>query len=162
LFSGSIADNISLRNPDLSKKAMEEAAKAIGAHEFIEKLPGAYDFDVKERGNMLSVGQRQLIAFVRAYLYNPKILILDEATSSVDTESEWLIQTALEKLTQGRTSIIIAHRLATVQFADRILVMDKGEIVEQGSHAELMQKENGAYRRLFELQFKKEESLIRV
>lgn len=162
LFSGSIADNISLRNPDLSKKAMEEAAKAIGAHEFIEKLPGAYDFDVKERGNMLSVGQRQLIAFVRAYLYNPKILILDEATSSVDTDSEWLIQTALEKLTQGRTSIIIAHRLATVQFADRILVMDKGEIVEQGSHAELMQKENGAYRRLFELQFKKEESLIRV
>lgn len=160
LFSGSIADNISLLNPDLSKEAMEEAAKAIGAHEFIEKLPGAYDFDVKERGNMLSVGQRQLIAFVRAYLYNPKILILDEATSSVDTESEWLIQSALEKLTQGRTSIIIAHRLATVQFADRILVMDKGEIVEQGSHAALMQKENGAYRRLFELQFKKTETLL--
>ncbi len=160
LFSGSIADNISLLNPDLSRAEMEQAAKAIGAHEFIEKLPGAYDFDVKERGNMLSVGQRQLIAFVRAYLYNPKILILDEATSSVDTESEWLIQSALEKLTHGRTSIIIAHRLATVQFADRILVMDKGEIVEQGSHAALMQKENGAYRRLFELQFKKTETLL--
>jgi ATP-binding cassette subfamily B protein len=160
LFSGSIADNISLLNPDLSRAEMEQAAKAIGAHEFIEKLPGAYDFDVKERGNMLSVGQRQLIAFVRAYLYNPKILILDEATSSVDTESEWLIQSALEKLTHGRTSIIIAHRLATVQFADRILVMDKGEIVEQGSHTALMQKENGAYRRLFELQFKKTETLL--
>ncbi|MBX7181708.1 MAG: ABC transporter ATP-binding protein/permease [Bacteroidia bacterium] len=159
LFSGSIADNISLLNQDISMHDMEQAAKAIGAHDFIEKLPGSYLFDVKERGNMLSVGQRQLIAFVRAYVYNPKILILDEATSSVDTESEWLIQSALEKLTQGRTSIIIAHRLATVQFADRILVMDKGEIVEQGSHAELMQKENGAYRRLFELQFKKEESL---
>ena len=156
LFSGSIADNISLLNPDISLERMQEAAKAIGADTFIEKLPDGYNFDVKERGNMLSVGQRQLIAFVRAYLCNPKILILDEATSSVDTESEWLIQQALETLTKGRTSIIIAHRLTTVQFADRILVLDKGEVLEQGSHAQLMQKENGQYRKLFELQFKKE------
>ena len=153
LFSGSIADNITLKNNSISREEIEEAAKAIGAHGFIQELPGAYDFDVKERGNMLSVGQRQLIAFVRAYLYNPKILILDEATSSVDTESEWLIQTALEKLTQGRTSIIIAHRLATVQFADRIIVLEKGEIAEQGTHTELMHKDKGLYRKLFELQF---------
>lgn len=153
LFSGSIADNITLKNNSISREEIEEAAKAIGAHGFIQELPGAYDFDVKERGNMLSVGQRQLIAFVRAYLYNPKILILDEATSSVDTESEWLIQTALEKLTQGRTSIIIANRLATVQFADRIIVLEKGEIAEQGTHTELMHKDKGLYRKLFELQF---------
>jgi ATP-binding cassette subfamily B protein len=156
LFSGTIADNISLLNPEISLEQMQEASIEIGAHSFIEKLPGGYMFDVKERGNMLSVGQRQLIAFVRAYIYNPKILILDEATSSVDTESEWLIQAALEKLTKGRTSIIIAHRLATVQFADRIVVLENGQVLEQGSHSELLSKVEGHYRKLFELQFKRE------
>lgn len=154
LFSDSILNNISLRNPKITEAQIIEASKIVGAHEFIMKLPGNYNFNVLERGGMLSSGQRQLIAFIRAYVYNPSILILDEATSSVDTETERLIQNAINILTKGRTSIVIAHRLATIQKADRIIVMDQGEIVEQGGHYELL-KLNGAYKKLFELQFKK-------
>jgi ATP-binding cassette subfamily B protein len=153
LFLDTIKNNISLNNPDITDEDIEAAAKAVGAAGFIEKLPGKYDYDVKERGGMLSVGQRQLISFIRAYVYNPKVLILDEATSSVDTESELVIQEAIDKLTQNRTSIVIAHRLSTVQKADKIIVMDKGRIVEQGSHDELLGMD-GAYKKLFDLQFK--------
>lgn len=156
LFSDTIANNISLNNPEISREKMIEAAKMVGAHDFISNLPGGYDYNVMERGGMLSVGQRQLISFIRAYVYNPKILVLDEATSSIDTESEKLIQNAIDILTKGRTSIIIAHRLATIQKADKIIVMDKGEIIEVGNHQELL-KQNGQYKRLFELQFKEEE-----
>lgn len=155
LFSDTIANNISLSNPEISREKIIEAAKMVGAHDFISKLPGTYDYNVMERGGMLSVGQRQLISFIRAYVYNPKILVLDEATSSIDTESEKLIQNAIDILTKGRTSIIIAHRLATIQKADKIIVMDKGEIIEVGNHQELLKK-NGQYKRLFELQFKEE------
>ncbi len=154
LFSGSIFSNVSLNNPNIKKEEVIEAAKAVGAHDFIMKLPGNYDYPVGERGSVLSVGQRQLIAFIRAYVYNPKILVLDEATSSVDTESEELIQKAIDKLTQGRTSIVIAHRLATIQNADKIMVMQKGQIVERGNHQELL-KQNGNYKKLYELQFEK-------
>lgn len=153
LFSDSIYNNITLHNPNISREQVEDAAKAVGAHDFIMRLPGGYDYDVKERGGMLSVGQRQLIAFIRAYVYNPSILVLDEATSSIDTESEFLIQQATQKLTKGRTSVVIAHRLATIQKADHILVMDHGQIIESGSHVELLKK-GGQYKRLFELQFK--------
>lgn len=152
LFSGSIYSNITLDNPEITREQVEAAAKAVGAHDFIMRLPGGYDFDVRERGGMLSVGQRQLIAFIRVYVYNPRILVLDEATSSIDTESEILIQRATEVLTRGRTSVIIAHRLATIQNATNILVVDRGNIVESGSHAELLKKD-GPYRRLFEMQF---------
>lgn len=152
LFSDTIANNISLNDPSISRQEIIEAAKAVGAHDFIMNLPGNYDFNVMERGGMLSVGQRQLIAFIRAYVQNPKILVLDEATSSVDTETEQLIQLATNKLTENRTSIIIAHRLATIQKADKIIVLDHGEVIEQGSHQELL-KQNGQYKRLFELQF---------
>jgi ATP-binding cassette subfamily B protein len=152
LFSDTIANNISLNDPSISRQEIIEAAKAVGAHNFIMNLPGNYDFNVMERGGMLSVGQRQLIAFIRAYVQNPKILVLDEATSSVDTETEQLIQQATNKLTENRTSIIIAHRLATIQKADKIIVLDHGEVIEQGSHQELL-KQNGQYKRLFELQF---------
>ena len=131
---------------------IEAAAKQIGVHEFICSLPGGYTYNVKERGTMLSSGQRQLIAFLRAYVSNPSILVLDEATSSVDTYSEQLIQKATEKITEGRTSIIIAHRLATVRKADKILVMDAGEIVETGTHKELLKK-GGYYSNLYEAQF---------
>ncbi len=158
LFSDSVMSNITLKNPEISKTQVIEAAKAVGAHRFIEKLPGGYDYDVKERGAMLSVGQRQLIAFVRAYVYDPKILVLDEATSSIDTESELIIQEALEKLTKGRTSIVIAHRLSTVQNATKIMVLEKGEVIEEGSHNELIGK-NGHYKNLFELQFKESTAL---
>ncbi|MEZ4761590.1 MAG: ATP-binding cassette domain-containing protein, partial [Flavobacteriales bacterium] len=130
-----------------------EAAKAVGAHAFIERLPDGYDTDVKERGTMLSVGQRQLLAFIRAYVHRPRILVLDEATSSVDTMSEHLIQEATERITRDRTSIVIAHRLSTIQNADRILVLDKGKILEQGSHQELLARD-GAYKRLYDLQFR--------
>lgn len=152
LFSDSIHNNVTLGDPSITREQVIAASKAVGAHDFISKLPDGYDYDVKERGAQLSVGQRQLVAFIRAYVYNPSILVLDEATSSVDTESELLIQGAIEKLTQGRTSIIIAHRLSTIQEADNIIVLDKGRIREQGSHAELLQQD-GHYRKLFELQF---------
>ncbi len=155
LFSDSIHNNITLNNDSISREEVVTAAKMVGAHDFIMRLPGGYDFDVKERGGMLSVGQRQLIAFIRAYVYNPSILILDEATSSIDTESEQLIQFATKQLTQGRTSIVIAHRLATIQEADRIIVLDKGTILEVGSHDELIKK-NGQYKKLFDLQFSAE------
>ena len=158
LFSDSLANNISLNNPEISIEKIIESAKIVGAHEFIAKLPNGYDYNAMERGAMLSVGQRQLISFIRAYVYNPRILVLDEATSSIDTESEKLIQNAIDILTKGRTSIIIAHRLATIQKADKIIVMDKGEIIEVGNHQELL-KLNGQYKRLFELQFKDEEKI---
>jgi len=155
LFSDTIANNISLNNPNISRAEIEEAARSVGADVFINKLPGGYDFNVMERGGMLSAGQRQLIAFIRAYLFNPAILVLDEATSSVDTETEQLIQLATDKVTHGRTSIIIAHRLATIQKADTILVMEAGKIIEQGNHQELL-KQNGHYKMLYELQFNEE------
>lgn len=155
LFSGSILDNITLMNESISRESVIAASKAVGAHEFIMQLPGDYDYKVMERGSMLSVGQRQLIAFIRAYVYNPRILVLDEATSSIDTESEIRIQKATETLTKGRTSIVIAHRLATIQKASRILVMDHGNIIESGTHHELL-AQNGQYKKLFELQFKHE------
>ena len=152
LFSDSIYNNVTLRNPEISEQEVIEASKAVGAHPFISKLKEGYDYDVKERGGMLSVGQRQLLSFIRAYVYKPKILILDEATSSVDTESEELIQHATQKLTEGRTSIVIAHRLSTIQNSDKIVVLDKGKIVEMGNHQELLEKD-GAYRKLYDLQF---------
>ncbi len=153
LFSESVRNNATLSNPSISEAEVRSAAEAVGAADFIEKLPGKYDYNVRERGSMLSVGQRQLISFIRAYVYKPNILILDEATSSVDTESEMLIQHAIDKLTENRTSIVIAHRLSTIQKADKIIVMDKGRITEQGSHAELLEKD-GTYKGLFDLQFK--------
>lgn len=153
LFSDSIFNNITLNSTEISEEEVIKAAKKVGAHDFISKLPGGYQYDVKERGGMLSVGQRQLISFIRAYVHNPSILILDEATSSIDTESEALIQKATEVLTEGRTSIVIAHRLSTIQKADRIIVLEAGEIIEQGTHQELLAK-NGHYKKLFELQFK--------
>lgn len=157
LFSDTVMNNISLNNPEISPEKIIEAANAIGAHEFISRLPGGYNYDVMERGAMLSVGQRQLISFIRAYVYNAKILVLDEATSSIDTESERMIQYATEKLTQGRTSVVIAHRLATIQKADKIIVLDRGEVVESGSHQQLL-RNNGHYKRLYELQFKEEKT----
>jgi ATP-binding cassette subfamily B multidrug efflux pump len=152
LFNDTIYGNISLGNPNISKEQVIEAAKLIGVHEFISKLPGGYDYSVRERGAMLSVGQRQLLAFLRAYVYNPKVLILDEATSSIDTESEILIQKAITKLTEGRTSIIIAHRLSTIKKCDNIIVLDKGLIVESGTHEELI-THSGYYKKLYDYQF---------
>ncbi len=156
LFSDTIMNNITLNSPEISKEAVIEASKRVGAHEFISKLPGNYDYDVKERGGMLSVGQRQLISFIRAYVHQPSILILDEATSSIDTESELLIQKATDILTEGRTSIVIAHRLSTIQKADKIIVLEAGGIIEQGSHQDLLVM-NGNYKKLFELQFSEAE-----
>jgi ATP-binding cassette subfamily B protein len=152
LFSGSVIDNITLRNPDIKKEAVIEAAKMIGIHDFISKLPGGYDFNVMERGATLSVGQRQLLSFARALLYNPSILILDEATSSIDSESELLIQNAINKLIAGRTAIIIAHRLSTIRKADQIMVLEKGVIKEIGTHIQLLEKE-GYYYQLYRTQF---------
>jgi ATP-binding cassette subfamily B protein len=152
LFSGSVYDNITLRNPAISKEQVHEAAKMIGMHEFIMQLPGGYDYHVMERGATLSLGQRQLLSFIRALLYNPSILILDEATSSIDTESEQLIERAIDALIKGRTSIVIAHRLSTIRKADKIIVLDKGSIVEMGSHNELLQL-GGFYTTLNEMQF---------
>lgn len=152
LFADTILNNITLSN-SVSKEEVIKAAKKIGVHDFIMSLPGGYDFNVKERGVMLSSGQRQLIAFLRAYVSNPGILILDEATSSVDTHTEELIQEATEIITKGRTSIIIAHRLATIMNADTIMVMDKGKVVETGTHEALIARENGIYKNLYESQF---------
>lgn len=152
LFSDTIHNNITLGNEQITREEVIAAAKAVGAHDFIQKLPNDYDYHVGERGGVLSVGQRQLLSFIRAYVYNPHILILDEATSSVDSESEKLIQEATEKLTQGRTSIVIAHRLSTIQAADKIIVLDKGELKEIGSHNELL-KTNGYYHKLYSMQF---------
>lgn len=153
LFADTISNNITLNNPAISREDVIAAAKKIGAHDFIMSLPNGYDYNVKERGVMLSSGQRQLIAFLRAYVSNPSILILDEATSSIDTYSEELIQKATETITKGRTSIVIAHRLATVINADKIIVMDKGQIVEEGKHYELIAKAEGYYKNLYESQF---------
>jgi ATP-binding cassette subfamily B protein len=152
LFSDTIHNNITLGDPLISRDQVILAAKAVGAHEFIMRLPDNYDYQVGERGGVLSVGQRQLLSFIRACVYNPSILILDEATSSIDNESEQLIQQATEKLTKGRTSIVIAHRLSTIQRADLIVVLDKGQVVEKGSHAELLIR-NGFYKRLYDMQF---------
>ena len=153
LFADSILNNITLNNDAISEEEVIEAAKVIGVHKFISALPNGYHYNVKERGAMLSSGQRQLLAFLRAYVTNPSILVLDEATSSVDSYSEEMIQTATDKITKGRTSIIIAHRLATIKKADKIIVMEAGKIVEIGSHNELIQKETGHYKNLYEVQF---------
>jgi ATP-binding cassette, subfamily B, multidrug efflux pump len=153
LFADTIFNNITLRDPSISLEQVRTAAQEIGIDQFIESLPGEYQFNVKERGAMLSSGQKQLLSFLRAYVTNPSILILDEATSSVDMHAEQLIQTATDKMTKNRTSIVIAHRLATVQKADRIIVMDKGCIVEQGSHEELLKNDEGYYKHLYEVQF---------
>ena len=158
LFADSIYNNITLFNTSVQREEVYEAAKKIGIHDFLMSLPNGYEYDVKERGVMLSSGQRQLIAFLRAYISNPSILILDEATSSIDSHSEELIQKATQTLTHGRTSIIIAHRLATIVNADTILVMDKGIIVEKGKHKELLQINNGFYKKLYEAQFEKSEN----
>ncbi|MCB0578875.1 MAG: ABC transporter ATP-binding protein [Phaeodactylibacter sp.] len=153
LFSGSVLENITLRDPRFSREEVIEASKMIGAHEFIEKLPGSYDYKVMERGATLSMGQRQLISFVRALVFNPDILILDEATSSIDPETESVIQYAIEKLIAKRTSIIIAHRLSTIRHANNIMVLSKGKVEEFGPHEELLKAEDGHYRRLYEMQF---------
>jgi ATP-binding cassette subfamily B protein len=158
LFSGSVMDNITLRNPEISREKVIEAATMIGIHDFIMQLPDGYDYNVMERGSTLSLGQRQLISFVRALLYNPAILILDEATSSIDTESEMLIQHAIDTLIAGRTSIVIAHRLSTIRKANKIIVLDKGEIKEMGSHNELL-AHGGFYAKLYEMQFEKHKKI---
>ncbi|MEN8897774.1 MAG: ABC transporter ATP-binding protein [Nonlabens sp.] len=157
LFADTILNNITLQNPDITEEDVIAAAKKIGVHKFIMTLPNGYQYNVKERGVMLSSGQRQLIAFLRAYVSNPSILILDEATSSVDAYSEQLIQDATDIITKDRTSIVIAHRLATIKKADKIIVMDAGEIVEMGTHNELLEKENGYYKNLYEVQFLQQE-----
>jgi ATP-binding cassette subfamily B protein len=159
LFSGSVLENITFRNPAISKERVIEAAKLIDMHEFIMQLPGGYDYNVMERGATLSLGQRQLISFIRALLYNPAILILDEATSSIDTESELLIEKAIDKLISGRTSIVIAHRLSTIQRADKIIVLDKGEIKEMGTHQQLL-KTGGFYSKLHQMQFEKKAPVV--
>ena len=159
LFADTILNNITLNNPIISEADVIAAAKAIGIHDFISSLPNGYHYNVKERGVMLSSGQRQLISFLRAYMTNPSILILDEATSSVDSYSEQLMQEATDKITKDRTSIIIAHRLATIQQADKIIVMDAGQIVEIGTHQTLLERENGYYRNLYEVQFLKAEAV---
>lgn len=160
LFSGSVMENITLKNPNITEAQVIEAGKLVGAHNFIQQLPNGYHHNVMERGATLSVGQRQLISFIRVLVYNPQILILDEATSSVDTESENLIQHAIETLVKGRTSIIIAHRLSTIQKANEIMVLDAGEIKEMGTPAALLQKEDGFYKKLHEMQFLKEHTIF--
>jgi ABC-type multidrug transport system fused ATPase/permease subunit len=157
LFSGSVAHNIHLGDPAITEERMREVARYINAERFIERLPKQYDEGVGERGSSLSVGERQLLSFARALVYDPKILVLDEATSSVDTETEFLVQDALRKFMAGRTSIVIAHRLSTIRYVDRILVLHKGRVVEEGTHAELI-AQAGHYAKLYELQFKDQES----
>ncbi len=157
LFADTILNNITLNSDTVTEAEVQQAAKDIGIHDFIMSLPNGYHYNVKERGVMLSSGQRQLISFLRAYVTNPSILVLDEATSSVDSYSEQLIQDATDKITKGRTSIVIAHRLATIKKADKIIVMDAGKIVEEGTHKTLLKKENGYYKNLYEVQFMKEE-----
>lgn len=159
LFADTVFQNITLGNPQYTLKDVELAAKQIGIHDFIMSLPGGYQYNVKERGIMLSSGQRQLISFLRAYIINPKLLILDEATASIDSYSEQLIQEATKKITKGRTSIVIAHRLATIQKADKIIVMDAGQIVEYGTHKSLLKNKDGVYRGLYEAQFLKQKEL---
>lgn len=156
LFSGSIMDNITLGNPEISKEEVIATSREIGADTFINKLPNGYNYELSERGQSISMGQRQLICFIRAMVYDPNILILDEATSSVDSETEETVNKAFKKLMKGRTSIVIAHRLSTIQGADKILVMHKGEIRERGTHQQLIEKEEGIYRKLYELQYKDE------
>ena len=153
LFADSIYNNITLWDTTIDEEAVIAAAKKIGVHKFIMSLPGGYDFNVKERGGMLSTGQRQLIAFLRAAIIQPKILVLDEATSSIDTHAEMLIQKATKEITKGKTSLVIAHRLATIQRADKIIVLDKGKIVEVGTHESLLRNEDGIYKNLYEVQF---------
>jgi subfamily B ATP-binding cassette protein MsbA len=153
LFSDSILNNITLNDDSITLEEVKAAAKNIGVAEFIEKLPGGYNYNVKERGVMLSTGQRQLLAFLRAYVSNPEILILDEATSSIDSYSEQLIQDATTEITKNRTSIVIAHRLATIKSADMIIVMDQGKIVEKGTHNDLLLIDNGYYKNLYDVQF---------
>lgn len=157
LFADTILSNITLNHPEITEAQVQAAAKKIGIHDFITSLPNGYHYNVKERGVMLSSGQRQLISFLRAFVTNPSILVLDEATSSVDSHTEQLIQDATDTITKDRTSIIIAHRLATVKKADRIIVLDAGQIVEQGTHEELLKIENGYYKNLYEVQFLKKE-----
>ncbi|GEO09449.1 ABC transporter ATP-binding protein [Segetibacter aerophilus] len=159
LFSGTVLENITLRNPAIAKEQVVQAAKMIGVHDFIMSLPGGYDYNVMERGSTLSLGQRQLLSFIRALLYNPSILILDEATSSIDTESEALIQQAIDKLIAGRTSIVIAHRLSTIRKASKILVMDKGELKEMGTHEELLTL-GGHYANLYNMQLEKRKAVL--
>ena len=159
LFPGSVLDNITLMNPSISKEKVEEASKLIGMHRFIEQLPGGYQYNVMERGATLSLGQRQLLSFIRAILYNPSILILDEATSSIDTESEMMIEKAINHLISGRTSIVIAHRLSTIQRADKIIVLDKGELKEAGTHQELLEK-GGFYSKLHQMQFERKAAVL--
>ena len=159
LFAGSVMDNITLRNSAISIERVEEAAKLIGMHQFITQLPGGYHYNVMERGATLSLGQRQLLSFIRALLYDPSVLILDEATSSIDTESEMMIENAINTLISNRTSIVIAHRLSTIQRADKIIVLDKGEVKEIGNHQELLQK-GGFYARLHQMQFEKKNVLV--
>jgi len=156
LFSGSVAHNIHLGNMEIGDERIRDVARYINAEKFIERLPKAYDEEVGERGSSLSVGERQLLSFARALVYDPKILVLDEATSSVDTETEYLVQDALRKFMANRTSIVIAHRLSTIRYVDRIIVLHKGRVVEEGTHAELLAK-SGHYARLYELQFKDQE-----
>jgi ATP-binding cassette subfamily B multidrug efflux pump len=159
LFGGSVYDNVTLRNTSIEKGQVIEAAKMIGVHDFIMQLPGGYDYNVMERGATLSLGQRQLLSFIRALLFNPSILILDEATSSIDSESEILIQHAIDTLIKGRTSIVIAHRLSTIRKAGKIIVLDKGEIIETGTHIELLQQQ-GHYYKLHKMQFEEEEKVV--
>jgi ATP-binding cassette subfamily B protein len=154
LFSGTVLENITLGNENISREEVIKASKEVDSHKFISKLPGGYDYVLNERGASLSMGQRQLICFVRAMVYDPKILILDEATSSVDSETEELVSKACDKMMKGRTSIVIAHRLSTIRGADKILVMHKGKIREEGTHNSLLEKEDGIYRKLYELQYR--------